>query len=207
MIHTKSDYLASDVFIWLESGQLSLIFHASPGSATTGLGGRLPYGTGNWHIHRLAESLTCGYTLWSVATRGSWRSTRLLVHSPLEILPPVLSNRLVGSWHLLGRLLEDVKKHEKALRAPVEDPKEPAPVVAAKLPQLAFHLATVRKRQRRIDITEVIQAVDLQVERGLNARRQVIDEVIDRLNPVSVAVVNGVHFRHVCKHGRQRLDY
>ena len=63
MIHTEPDYLASDVFIWLESGQLSLIFHAALGSAATGLGSRLPYGTGNWHSHRLAESLTCGYTL------------------------------------------------------------------------------------------------------------------------------------------------
>jgi hypothetical protein len=46
----------------------------------------------------------------------------------------------------------------------VQNPVQVAPVVAAKLPQLALDLRAVRERQRRVVVGDPVQQADLEVD-------------------------------------------
>lgn len=63
VIHPEPDHLACDLFVRLESNQLSLVFGTLSGTTATRLPGGLSYGTGAWHVARLAELLTWRYKL------------------------------------------------------------------------------------------------------------------------------------------------
>ncbi len=94
-------------------------------------------------------------------TGRSGRAARLLVHPPIEILPPSLGDVLVAGWNGPRSLLEYMEQDEESLRAPVQNAEEATPVVAAELPELSLDLTAVRKRQRWITIRKVFEAVDL----------------------------------------------
>jgi hypothetical protein len=42
----------------------------------------------------------------------------------------------------------------------------------------------------------MVEAIDLEVKRSLHPGRQPVDEVIDGLVAMTIAVVDGVHLRH-----------
>ena len=139
-------------------------------------------------------------------SRSRWASG-LLVHPPLKVVPPPHGDGLVGIGKGPRGLLEDVEQDEEPIRPSVQDSEETAAVVTAQLPELARDLAAVRKWQRRISLREIVETIDLEVKRSLHPGGQPVDEVIDGLVAMTIAVVDGVHFRHGCKHGRQRFDY
>ena len=76
----------------------------------------------------------------------SGSATRLLVHSPIEVLTPSLGDVLVAGWNGPRNLLEHMEQDEESLRAPVQNAEEATPVVAAELPELPLDLPAVRKR-------------------------------------------------------------
>jgi hypothetical protein len=89
-----------------------------------------------------------------------------------------------------------VEQDEEPIRPSVQDSEETAAVVTAQLPELAHDLAAVRKWQRRISLREIVEAIDLEVKRSLHPGGQPVDEVIDGLVAMTIALVDGVHLRH-----------
>jgi hypothetical protein len=92
---------------------------------------------------------------------------------------------------------EDVEEDDRVPRAPVQDPVELTPVVAAKLAQLSFDLRRVRERQVRIRRREHVESVDLEVDRGLPIRIESLDEIVDWLGAVGCSVEDRLKSRHV----------
>ena len=104
-------------------------------------------------------------------TGSSGRAARLLIHPPTEVLPPSLGDALVPCWNAARSLLEDVEQDKEPLRASVQNAEKAAPVVTAELSELTLDLTAVWKRQRRIGVRKVIEAIDLCIKRSLNPCR------------------------------------
>src|SRR4051794_27092338 len=131
-----------------------------------------------------------------VMASGARRRSALRVHPLLEVGPPLLRNADFAGRDLRRALGEDVQEDQQPIRPPVENAIEPPPVVAPKLTQLAFDLGAVRERQVRHLVGEQVQTIDLVVDRGLLVLVERVDELANRLDPVWIAVVDGLEVAH-----------
>ena len=81
----------------------------------------------------------------------------------------------------------------------VEDPVQSVAVVAAQLAQLSGHLRRVRERQWRIGWLEHVEPVNLVVDDRRVPRGEAVDELVDGLLAVAIAVLDGLHALHLVK--------
>jgi hypothetical protein len=89
-----------------------------------------------------------------------------------------------------------MKQDDEVPRAPVQHPVKLASVVAAELPEFAFHLGTVRVCEMRVVGGQQVEAVDLVEDRDLPLGTEPVDEVLDRLGAVWSPVVHGLERLH-----------
>jgi hypothetical protein len=71
-------------------------------------------------------------------------------------------------------------------------------IVSSQLSQLTFNLGGMWERQVRYLITEQVQTIDLVFEHNLPVRVEILDELVDRLDALDVAVVDRLEVRHSC---------
>lgn len=128
---------------------------------------------------------------------GSWSTAAVGVHPGLEVVPSLLCQVDFAPRDLAGVLAEDVQKYDQIPRATIEHSVELGTVVAAELAQFAFDLRTVGKRKVWFRRGEHVQAVDLVVEGDLLLGGQTLNEGVNRLRAISLAVVDRLKVCHV----------
>jgi hypothetical protein len=98
-------------------------------------------------------------------TGGARPSSRLLIHPDPEVCPSTFCYRFVAFRYFRGLFLKDVEQNEKIIGPPIENAEQAASVVTAQFSQLTFYLTGVGKRQRRIVFSQIVQAINLQIQR------------------------------------------
>jgi hypothetical protein len=76
-----------------------------------------------------------------------------------------------------------VEQDEEVPGPLVQNPVQVAPVVAAKLPQLAVDLRAVRERERRVVVGDPVQQADLEVDLLLALWGEPVDELVEGSRP------------------------
>lgn len=98
-------------------------------------------------------------------------------------------------------LRENMKQHNELLASFVQNPVELAPVVAAKLSQIAIDLGAIGKGEVGIGLVEEIDAFDLSVDGELHRGALPVYVIVDRLGAVRAPI----EFRDQVPWGRPRL--
>jgi hypothetical protein len=104
----------------------------------------------------------------------------LLVHPDPEVSPPSLRYGFVVFGYLRRLFLKDVEQDEEIVGSSIEDAEQATSVVTSQFSQLTFHLTGVREGQRGVVFSQVVQAINLHIQRGLHACGKAVDEFIDR---------------------------
>ncbi len=135
-----------------------------------------------------------------MASSPGW-SAGLSVHPLTKVAEPPLSNVDIDLGQPACPLLQCVEEDEQVPGPLIQDPVEVSSVVASQLAELPIDLRAVRERERRVVAGQAIQEADLVVDLLLSFRCEAVDEVVDRLPAVLVAVVQSLHVGECTKRG------
>lgn len=124
------------------------------------------------------------------------RCPRLGVHAPPEILPACLGDPDLGIGYRAGTFLEDVQEDDQPPAAAVQNAVKVAAIVGAQFAQFSLDLRAVREREMGHLVAEHVEPVDLVVEHHLPFRMQRVDEVVDGLGAIGIAVVDSAEVGH-----------